>query len=301
MPDLIALSYSNMQRVASAGYLHPLEGLTTVLQDPDWYAVARELGHYKNTEFGLPFACDAMLLVYRPAVFEPALTAWKDIFASGSAMAIPVADPKAHFSLALYLSDGAQLVDGQGTITLNEETLIKVLSFHKNAFDTGIVPFEIMNYQTDAQTLQYYHDGKADLAVVWASSDINTASGKYMPIPGLKDAPYSFADGWMWALAGTNVENQPLAVELAAYLVESSFMLDWTRALGYLPTRPQALQGWENAEMESSLNEVLQSAHVVPVDDTLTIVGPLLHEALIRVFNGEQVEVVARSVIEQVK
>jgi maltose-binding protein MalE len=97
------------------------------------------------------------------------------------------------------------------------------------------------------------------------------------------------------------VENQPLAVELATYLVESGFMSEWTRASGYLPTRPQALEGWDDDQLKASINEVLQSAHPLPVDSVLSVVGPLMQEALVRIFNGEQPEVVARSVIESIK
>lgn len=301
MPDLIALSHSNMQTAAAKGYLHPLEGMTTILQDPDWYAVAREFGHVQNTEFGLPFACNTLLMIYRPAVFESMPANWNVIFASGSHVAFPVSDPEAVFPLTLYHSDGGQFVDGQGVIALDEETLVKVFSFYKGLLDTDTVPLAIRDYQTDTQALQYYRDGKADLAVVWASSDIGTKSGQYMPLPSLNDVPYSFADGWVWALAGPNVENQPLAVELAAHLVESGFMSEWTRASGYLPTRPQALAGWEDEELQVSVNEILQSAHPLPSDEIMSVVSPLLREAIQRVMNGEQVEVVARSVIEQVK
>lgn len=301
MPDLIALSHSNMQTAASRGYLHPLEGLTTVLQDPDWYAVAREFGHVQNTEFGLPFACDALLMIYRPAVFESMPADWNVVFASGSHVAFPVADPEAVFPLALYHSDGGQLVDGQGVIALDEETLVKVLSFYKSSLDTDTVPLTIRDYQTDTEALQYYRDGKADLAVVWASSDIDIKSGQYMSLPGLNDVPYSFADGWVLALAGSNVENQSLAAELASHLVESGFMSEWTRASGYLPARPQALAGWEDEELRESVNEVLQFVHPLPPDEILSVVSPLFQDAVRRVLNGEQVEVVARSVIEQIK
>lgn len=301
MPDLIALSYSDVQTAASTGFLHPLEGMTNILQDPDWYAVAREFGQYQNTEVGLPFASDAQLIVYRPAAFEPAPSSWNRITESGSYLVFPVSDPNAIFSINQYLSDGGQLTDEQGVITLNEETLTRVLSFHKIALETGTVPFEIGDFRTDEQSLQFFREGKADLAVAWASSDIKTQSGQYMPVLGLNDVSYSLANGWVWALAGTNVENQPLAVELATYLVESGFMSEWTRASGYLPTRPQALEGWDDDQLKVSINEVLQSAHPVPVDSVLSVVGPLMQEALVRIFNGEQPEVVARSVIESIK
>jgi ABC-type glycerol-3-phosphate transport system substrate-binding protein len=192
-------------------------------------------------------------------------------------------------------------VDDQSAVMLSEEALIRMLSFHKQVIETGTVLPLIRDYQTDEQSLQFYREGRADLAVIWASSDIQTQSGNYFPLLGLDNIPYSLGDGWVWALAGSNVENQPLAVELASYLVDSSFMSDWTRASGYLPTRPQALNMWEGEELKISINEVLQSAHPMPPEDVMFVVGPLLQRALIRIFNGEQPEVVARSVIESIK
>lgn len=301
MPDLVALSYSDMQTAASAGFLHPLDGLTSVLQDPDWYAFARELGHFKSTEFGFPFASDVLLTVYRPAVFEEVPATWDAIFESGTYMVFPVSDPRALFTLSLYLSEGAQLVDDQSTPALNEQALTSVLSFYKQAIETETILALTRDYQTDAQSLQFLRDGKADLAMVWASSDLQTQSGSYFPLLGLDNAHYSLGDGWVWALAGSSVENQPLAVEMASYLVDSGFMSEWTRASGVLPTRPQALDGWEGDELKVSINEVLQSAHPIPPKDVMSVVGPLLQGALIRIFNGEQPEAVARSVIEDLK
>ncbi|HEY5730472.1 MAG TPA: extracellular solute-binding protein [Anaerolineales bacterium] len=301
MPDLIALSYSDMHIVGSAGFLHPLDGLTTVLQDPDWYAFARELGHLQNTEYGIPFASDVLLSVYRPSVFTELPSSWDALFESGTYMVYSVSDPMALFSLSLYLSEGAELTNDIGAVTLNEETLVRLLSFHKRALETETALPAIRDYQTDLQSLQYYRDGRADLAVVWASSDLQTRSGDYLPLLSLENTHYSLGTGWVWALAGSSVENQPLAVELASYLVESSFMSEWTRISGYLPTRPQALDGWEDDELEAYLNEVLQSAHPIPSEGVISVVGPLIQGALVRIFKGEQPDVVARSVIESLK
>jgi multiple sugar transport system substrate-binding protein len=293
MPDLVALSYSDMQASASTGFLHPLEGLTDILQDPDWYAFARELGHFQNTEYGLPFASDALLMVYRPSVFEEPLSSWDSVFNSGNQMVFSASDTQAYFPLSLYLSTKNELVD--------EGTLTRVLTLYKRAWDSETLPLSIREYQTDLQSLQVFRDGGADLAVVWASSDIGTQSGEYLPLLGLDDVHYSLGDGWVWALAGSSVENQPLAVELASYLVESDFMSAWTRASGFLPTRPQALNGWDDERLKTSLNEVLQSAYPVPSEDVKAVLSPILQGALIRIFNGEQPEVVARSVIENPK
>lgn len=294
MPDLIALTHSDMESAVLKGLLHPIDGLTTILQDPDWYGYARQLGIVQKTGFGLPFAGDAMLIVYRPAVFESGPSSWDAIIKSGNQMVFPPSDPQAYFPLSLYLSVNDQLTDSIGALTLDEETLVRVLSFYRLALDSGAVDLTIRDDQTDQQALKLYREGNADLAVIWASSDLSTQSGQFIPVQGLDDTPYSLANGWVWALAGSDNENQILAVELASHLVESDFLSAWSIASGYLPTRPQALNGWENKE---SINEVLQSAYPVPSEDVMLVWGPLLHGALIRIFNGEQPEVVARSVL----
>ena len=63
MPDIVVLSREEMEAVSGAGLLHPLDGLSTLPDDPDWYPYARQLAHIKNTAFGLPFAGDALALV----------------------------------------------------------------------------------------------------------------------------------------------------------------------------------------------------------------------------------------------
>ena len=300
-PDLIALSYSDMGAAAQMGLIHPIDGLTNLLQDPDWYTFARELAHVQNSEFGLPFAADAQVIVYRPAVFNAPPSSWSSILGSGNQMVFPVSDPMSYFSLSLYLSENNQLVDAQGVLTLDEETLSRVLSFHKQSLEAGILPPLLKDYQTDQQTMPIFYSGEAGVAVVWVSSDLGIESGEYIPVFGLTEAPYSLADGWVWSLAGSDTEKQALAVELAAYLVDSDYMALWTSALGYLPTRPQALDAWEDVDLKESINLVLQSAHPVPSDTVLMEVSPLMQQALIRIFNGEQPEVVARSVIENLK
>jgi multiple sugar transport system substrate-binding protein len=301
MPDMIALSHWDMQAVASAGFLHPIDGLTDLLDDPDWYAFARELGQIQNTDYGIPFAGDILLSVYRPSVFESLPPTWDSLFESGAFMVFPVADPDALFTLSLYLSENPQIVDDHGAVVLDETTLVRVLTLYKQAIETETLLPVVKDYQSDTQSLLFFRDGHADFAVVRASSDIRTRSGSYAPLHGVNDAPYSVGDGWVWALAGSDLENQPLAAELAAYLVDSVFMSEWTLSSGYLPTRPQALDGWEDEDLGKSIGEALQFAHPLPSDEALSVVRPLLQQALMRIFNGEQPEAVARSVIEELE
>jgi len=301
MPDIIALSYDQLQATAQTGILHPLDGLTDILQDPDWYVFARELSSVQNAAYGIPFASDALMTVYRPSVFELPPPDWESIVNSGTQMAYSASDPQQYFPLSLYLSGNSQFTDEQGAFMLDEGALVRVLSFYQNAYEAMAFPLTIRDLETDVQSLNSYRIGEADLAVVWASSDLGVNSGAYTALLGLDDVPHSIGDGWVWALAGSDVDNQSLAVELASYLVESEYMSEWTYASSYLPTRPLALDGWEDAAAKDAVDDVLLSAHQAPSPDVIASFGPIMQEALIRIFNGDQAEVVARSVIEGLK
>ncbi len=127
MPDLVALSRPDLESATSKGLLHPLDGLTTLLDDPDWYPYARQMAHIQNTAFGLPFAGDALALV---GYGSPLPANWDEL-PEETLLIFPAADPRAFFSLSLYLSSGGMLQDSQGRIAIDETLMTEVLSFYR--------------------------------------------------------------------------------------------------------------------------------------------------------------------------
>jgi hypothetical protein len=83
-----------------------------------------------------------------------------------------------------------------------------------------------------------------------------------------------------------------VATDLAEFLLTDEFVGQWLTDTGYLPTR---------LSQTSKADVILESAHALPSNDVLLVLGPIMNQALSRVLNGEQVEVVVRSVMEQVK
>ncbi|MDQ3004865.1 MAG: extracellular solute-binding protein, partial [Chloroflexota bacterium] len=116
LPDLIALSRPALETAALKGLLHPLDGISTTLDDTNWHEYARQLGRIQNTSYGLPFAGDALVLVYRSEVER--INSWSDVLASENPLVFAVGDPKALVGLALYVSAGGDLLDPQGQPTL---------------------------------------------------------------------------------------------------------------------------------------------------------------------------------------
>ena len=294
LPDLIALSRPALETAAMKGLLHPLDGLSTTLDDTNWYEYARQLGRIQSTGYGLPFAGDALVLVYRSEVER--INSWNDVLASENPLVFAVGDPKALVGLALYVSAGGELLDPQGQPTLEQDTLTRVLTSFADGTLSGVFSPSLDNLVSNEQVLQAYLGERANMAIIWAS-DYRAPEGQFtLPLPGLDETSGSFATGWVWALAGSNSENQPLAVELADYLVEAEFLATWIKATGYLPTRPDSVTSGE-----ATINQIVEAMQPIPSNEVLDVLGPLMQDALMRVLNGEKPEVVAENVIELLK
>lgn len=293
LPDLILLSRADMEAAALQGLLHPIDGLSTLLEDPNWYSYAQQLGHIQNTGYGLPFLGDALVFVYYPELGQ--IVTWEDILGSEGNIVLPADNPQALVGLSLYSSAGGEILDAQGLPTLEPEALTRVLRLVEEGITKEVFPPSLANVTNETQALQIYRTGNANKAIVWFLS-YQPEDGALAPLPGLGELPYSYATGWVWALAGADPENQQIAVELAEFLVADDFLGEITRETGYLPTRPSMVE-----DGDRTLTAILESAHPIPSSDVMAILGPLMQEALTRVLNGEPAEDVAGSVIERLR
>lgn len=289
LPDLIALPRTDLDSAATRSLLHPIDGLSTLLDDPNWYPYARDLGHIQNIGYGLPFAGDALVMVLQPADTE--VNTWEDLFLLEEPIIFPASDPQGLFPLNLYLSVGGKINSEPGSPTLEEEPLQRILTLLKAGLEANVFSTSLLEMDTFEEAFQAYRTGPARAVVAWSANRQLNENEVMQPLPGL-DASSTFADGWLWALAGTSPENQQLATELAEYLMEADFLSAWTQTAGYLPTQ---------ISKDHALHEVLESAQELPSKDALNLLAPILNQAVSRVLNGEPVEVVVRSVMEQVR
>jgi ABC-type glycerol-3-phosphate transport system substrate-binding protein len=196
------------------------------------------------------------------------------------------------------------LQDNQGHLALDENIIGQVLSLYQPFVENGLLPPNIVDYQDDEQAWNAFREQRGNLVVSWTSRFLKeqTLPLALAPLPGLDAGQYTLATGWSWALAGSNADNQSLAVELAEFLSDSQFLAEWTQAVGYLPTRPTALSSWSDARTQTILSQAAESAKLVPGEDLLVTVGPLFSEATLAVINGEQLPTeAAQSIVAQLK
>ena len=116
LPDLVLLTHPQMVTAASKGILHTFDGYTQIMGDPDWFDHAKQIAHVHDTTYGLPFASDALVLLYRSSSIDSPPRDINTILDQSMVIAFPAADPQALFTIMLYLSAGGTLLDEESKI-----------------------------------------------------------------------------------------------------------------------------------------------------------------------------------------
>jgi multiple sugar transport system substrate-binding protein len=286
LPVLVALSRSDLETAAVKGLVYPIDDLTRIQSDTSWYGYARQMGTVQGSTYGLPFAGDALLLAYRPAkIGDAPLTTWENLLVRGNPMLFPVADPNAFVTLSLYLGAGGIVQDEQGRPSLSTDTLEQVLRVYKSGARSGIFPASLANYQNHGQTWQAFQDGEADWCITWASDYLTDfpADVSATSLPALGDQSYTSATGWVWALAQPGADQQADGIMLAEFLIQDSFLGLWSQAAMVLPTRPKALDHWQDQSLQTIIRQLALAAQIRPSNEVLSSLEPVLKNATIAV------------------
>ena len=280
MPDLVALTRPDLESAALQGILHPIDGLTTSLDDPDWFPYVRPLAHIQNSTYGLPFAANLLALLQNSAEETTLSSSTGNSPEDTKQIIFPADNAQSQLAFCLYTANGSLLRDEQGQPTLANEELTPLLGFFQSD-QISPLSAEISN----AEEVWAALPSQPNLnAIIWTSDYFKRmpAETTLSTIPGPEESPCSLASAWIWALAGASHDLQPAAVELAEFLSESEFLAEWTSALGNLPTRPTALDETNTALLELSL-----IAQPIPPADIVQRLGEILRVATISVLQEQ--------------
>jgi multiple sugar transport system substrate-binding protein len=292
LPDVVALPRPLLEAAALKGLIHPFSDQPSNLDDPDWYPYARELGRLQNSTFGLPFAGNALVLVYRPGVVTQPPVNWASLLTASGPFIFPAADPMALFTLALYQSAGGPVQDENGRPVFDVNVLSQVLTFYKESAQAGLMPYTLTQYDTDMQIWTAYQTDQATMAITWISQYLlnrsTISTSRAVLLPTSNGAPFTLATGWMWALASTLPERKAIGAQLAEFLSTGDFLAEWSLAIGYLPPRASSTDAWADMGLRSLATQIGQSARSVPSADVLSSLGGPLSEAVIQVLKQQK-------------
>jgi multiple sugar transport system substrate-binding protein len=291
MPGVIALPRADMETAALKGLLAPLDSVTTALNNPDWYDYAHQLALVQGATFGLPFAGDALVIIYRPAKISIPPTSWDAILRINQPLAFPAASQQALTPIILYQSNDGEIEDAQRRPILQNDKLTMVFTLMRQAADRGVFPTWLSQYDNDAQVYKIYQDGQVNAAITWSSYVLAKPSPDttITPLPTLSGKITSLAGGWAWSVADPLPERRALSIKLVEWLVEPGFLARWTEAAGYLPTRPSALAEWKDQNLKATFGQVALAARPRPSSDLIASLGPVLREATLKVIRLEAV------------
>jgi ABC-type glycerol-3-phosphate transport system substrate-binding protein len=290
LPDLVALPYEGIQLAAAEGLVRPFDGLTDAMDDPDWFDFARQLAHVQNNLFGIPFAGDALVMVYRPEIIEEVPNTWAQALEDAETIAFPASDPEALLTLTLYRASTGELLDEEGQPILEMAPLTDTLTFYYQGGQNNVFPFWLTQYESDGQAWDGYEEGQANMVITWASRYLQASpedsAATTVPTPG--EEAYTTATGWAWALASPDSARQALSAELAEFLSTSEYLADWNAAAGYLPPRPSSIAMWEEIPTISTFaNSVGPAAQIAPSSEVLTLLGPALSQSTVNVLKEQ--------------
>ncbi len=288
LPDVIALSRPDLETAALKDLIFPLEGLTEIPDDTDWFSFTREMALLQGGTFGLPFAADSLALVYRPTAMEDFPGSWSALLETGAPMAFPADSDQALFPLAFYLAEGGSIQDSQRRPMLEVNPLTDAFRFLEDGIEAGTFSESLIQYQTNGQVWTAFRDGQTDLAITWVSNYLKEgpADADLAPFYPISNGAVSLGTGIAWAVATPRENRQSLAVDLAEFLVQADFLGEWSMAAGYLPTRPSSLEGWQNQSMRSTLSQIALMSQLRPSNEILTTIGPIIHEGLRQILQG---------------
>ena len=293
LPDLVALPQHALNTAAIKGLLYPFDGLTETMNDPDWYDFATQISNVQDNTFGIPFAGDALILIYRPTILPEQPHDWASLLTlstqTSTSLSFPASDPDSLLTLTYYQSLGGSLVDEENRPRLDSVQLTEVLTYYHSAEQSMLMPFWLTQYETDEQAWIAYEENQTDMVITWASRYLNTlpADSAMAPIPTKDGTLFTLGTGWVWALACPDIERQTLSAQLAEFITDGDFLSAWTEAGGYIPTRSNSISSWDDTNLRFLIGEVASSIRLVPHMDILTTIGPILQNATIDVLKEE--------------
>ena len=288
MPSIVLLRYEDLQTAAEADLIKAIT--MPRLQESAWYKFAKDMVTLNGTVYGVPFAGDALALVYRTANGSPRQPEiWQDVFDHNELVLFPAEDPVGLTPLTMYLSAGGHLRDDAGNPTIQPETLTPALQIVRNGAVRGAFTSTVTTLTTYGQAWQGFAQSQAKWVITWASDYLaNPLDGTTMsPLPSAGARKVSLLNGWGFAFTDEDATRRELCLKLALFLTEPEFLAEWTASVGAIPPREDALALWPDDELKGAVTQILETSELMPSQELLLEVGPVMRAALLDVLNNK--------------
>ncbi len=291
VPEVLLLPRSAFEAAALKGLLMPLSAVpeAPLPSAADTFPYALALAQVQGIAYGVPLAGQALALYYPAGAFPEGVPAtWSDLVASeGLPWRWAAGDPQARLLLGIYRAAGGTIRSDEGRPSLDTTVLTRVLQDFADLTARGLVVPSLLDLHDDATVWQYYGSSPNSLLFVPQTYLPQAADAwRISLIPGEDGQPWSWAEGYLWAVPRQSSPRLALAGRWLQAAADPTFVGPWTEVQGFLPPTEAALQAWQQSDLAAQMRPFAQGAQPLPSLDVLTTLGPPLQEALAQVING---------------
>jgi len=289
VPDLIALDPITLNTAIVKSLIVPMGDIAPAPSPPEWLPFAIQVSDEDQSYFGLPFASDALAFAYRTDRFETPPLSLQSLLDAAHLFMLPLGDPQASVTLALYQAMQGPLIGDDGQPSLDPTTLARVLAFYASADRTGYLPPSAPQVTTLDDSWQALRDRRVDAAVVPLQTYLladNRDNLSVIPLPTQGGEGIAYAYPWSWSVAATDPDQQERVKELLAFLSQPAFLGPWTEALGMMPPTTSALDAWTSEADRTAVNRLASVSILAPGAEQTATFGPPLLSAVQTVLVG---------------
>ncbi len=247
LPDLTLLRYDDFLAAEQANLLFPFEGLTVNSTVSELNETAVQLATIEGQLYGLPYLIDVLLAAHTDETLAEQDISFEQVIENQLQYA-SVPNRGSGISEVFwlqYLAAGGTPLES-GTLTINQQALLQVLSFYEALYQNGLIDDAILNYVSSSDYLPGLLDGSVDFGIVNStqfSQLISQSDNLYAgTIPTESGAIISQLNGWIWVITTGDSQQQARAGRLVNWLLDVDRQGEYAQALGMLPSRSDTLQ-----------------------------------------------------------
>jgi multiple sugar transport system substrate-binding protein len=301
LPDLVVLDLAEVEQAVGLGLLQPMDSLLPREITATLYTFARQAGQFDGRTMAVPWLVDLEHAIYNRDLVSSPPSTWAGALTQGVPYVFPAGSPQSpsaagltddvqHAFIAQYLSAGGTLDPKTRRLALQEQPLLRVLNFYRDASEAGLLPKSILNVTSlDHVWNVYTQEGMAMANVsarrYLANRDVlpNTS---FAPAPGWSSPVLPLAEGWAVVITTADPLRQRAAADLIVWLLTAERAGALVQAAGWLPTSPKALATWGANPYFEFLDGQLTSAVAHPLGSEYTQTAARLQKAVTAVLKG---------------
>ncbi len=286
LPTIVLLSRQNMEKAANEGLIRPIDFYTNAFEKNDWYPFANKLGLTKNEMYGLPFVANLMVLGLESEIATNTYLPLTDSLRQFGRIGFAAGNPASILPFLWYQSAGGDFDDETGRSNLEGDPLEAVFSAIRSNTRSGNFPSLITQYDLSSEVWDAFKAGDFESVITWSDKILADDQDISMTfLPAISQAPYTYADGWVWCLVQKSTTDIERNLDFMHFLVLPEFLKKYSANSPYLPVRPSSINS--DATQSIFIDDLLLSADILPPLDIRISIQALFSAQIQRILQEE--------------